>query len=86
MDDRAAHERAFHDAGLPSFIESRTAREDIWTRAVPVMALVFGAELLGAVDLDVALWVNVLFVAAGVAILLVSLALVNRLRGRPPLA
>jgi hypothetical protein len=86
MDDRAAHERAFHRAGLPSFIAQRTAREDVWTRAVPVLALVFGAELLGAVDLHVALWVNVLFVAAGVAILLVSLALVNRLRGRPPLA
>lgn len=86
MDDRAAHERAFHRAGLPSFITSRTAREDIWTRAVPILALVFGGELLGAVDLDVALWLNVLFVAAGVAILLVSLALINRLRGRPALA
>jgi hypothetical protein len=86
MGDRAAQERAFHRAGLPSFIAARTATADIWTRAVPVLALVFGAELLGAIDLDVAWWANVLFVLAGVAILLVSLALVNRLRGRPPLA
>ncbi|MFL5843270.1 MAG: hypothetical protein ACJ762_01170 [Solirubrobacteraceae bacterium] len=86
MPDRAEQERAFHRAGLPSFIGQRTATGDIWTRAVPVLALVFGGELLGAVDLDVAWWANVLLVLAGVAILLASLALVNRLRGRPPLA
>lgn len=86
MDERAEHERAFHRAGLPSFIAQRTAREDIWTRAVPILAIAFGLEVLGAVDLDVALWVNVLFVATGVATLLLSLMLVNRLRGRPPLA
>lgn len=86
MVDRAAHERAFHRAGLPSFIAQRTATGDIWTRAVPILALVFGGELLGAVDLDVAWWANVLLVLAGVAILLASLAIVNRLRGRPPLA
>lgn len=86
MDDRLAQERAFHRAGLPSFIAARTAREDVWTRAVPILALVFGLEVLGAVDLDVAVWLNGLFVLAGVAMLLVGLALVNRLRGRPALA
>ena len=85
MPDRAEHERAFHRAGLPSFVAGRSAREDIWTRAVPVMGLAFFLEVLGAVDLDVALWVNLLFVAAGVAMMLVSLALINRLRGRPAL-
>lgn len=85
-DGRAEQEQAFHRAGLPSFIAERTAREDIWTRAVGPLALVFGLEVLGAVDLDVALWVNLLFVLAAVAILLASLALVNRLRGRPALA
>ena len=86
MPGRADHEQAFHRAGLPSFIAERTAREDVWTRAVPVLALVFGLEVLGAVDLDVALWVNLVFVAAGVTTLLVSLALLNKWRGRPALA
>lgn len=86
MDDLAAHERAFHRAGLPSFIAERTASEDIWTRSVPILALVFGFEVLGAIDLKLAVWANVLLVLAGVAILLLTLAGVNRLRGRPPLA
>ena len=86
MPDRLEQERAFRRAGLPSFVAERTAREDVWTRAVPLLALVFGLEVLGAVDLDVALWLNGLFVLAGVAMLLASLTLVNRLRGRPALA
>ncbi len=86
MEDRLAQEQAFRRAGLPSFVAERTAREDVWTRAVPILALVFGLEVLGAVDLDVALWINGLFVLAGVAMLLVSLALINRWRGRPALA
>ncbi|MDX6664110.1 MAG: hypothetical protein QOG68_316, partial [Solirubrobacteraceae bacterium] len=85
-DELAALERGFHRAGLPSFIAERTASNDIWTRAVPLLAVVFGFEVLGAVDLKLAVWVNVLLVAAGVAILLVSLAALNRLRGRPALA
>jgi len=84
--DLASYERAFHRAGLPSFIAQRTARADIWTRAVPVLALVFGGEVLGAVDLKLALWANVLLVLAAVAILLASLAAINRFRGRPALA
>ena len=86
MTELAAYERAFHRAGLPSFIAQRTARADIWTRAVPILALVFGGEVLGAVDLNLALWVNVLLVLAAVAILLLSLAAINRFRGRPALA
>src|SRR4051812_16863584 len=84
--DPTDYERAFHRAGLPSFIAKRTAREDIWTRAVPIMALVFGAEVLGAVDLNLAVWVNVLLILAAVAILLLSIAAINRVRGRPALA
>ena len=86
MTDLATYERGFHRAGLPSFIAKRTAREDIWTRAVPVLALVFGGEVLGAVDLELALWVNILLVVAAVAILLLTLAAINRFRGRPVLA
>src|SRR4051812_8583831 len=84
--DLSGYERSFQRAGLPSFIAKRTAREDIWTRAVPIMALVFGAEVLGAVDLKLAVWANVLLILAAVAILLATIALINRLRGRPALA
>jgi hypothetical protein len=84
--DLASHERAFHRAGLPSFIAERTAREDIWTRAVPIMALVFGAEVLGAIDLELAVWANVLLILAAVTILLITIAAINRFRGRPALA
>ena len=45
MAELSDYERGFHRAGLPSFIAQRTAREDIWTRAVPIMALVFGATI-----------------------------------------
>lgn len=86
MDDRHAQEQAFHRAGLPSFIARRTARQDIWTRATGVLTFVFGVEVLGALDLELAVWVNLLLVLAAVAIVLGTLALVNRLRGRPPLA
>src|SRR4051812_14327970 len=84
--DLSGYERSFQRAGLPSFIAKRTAREDIWTRAVPIMALVFGAEVLGAVDLELALWANVLLIVAAVAILLLTIAAINRFRGRPALA
>lgn len=86
MDELAAYEHGFRRAGLPAFIAARTAGRDIWTRAVPVMALVFGFELLGAIDLQLSAVVNVALVLAGVAILLGSLAAINGLRGRPPLA
>ncbi len=58
----------------------------MWTRALPVLTLVAVAELLGAVDLQLTWWQNLATVAAGVAILVGSFVLVNRLRGRPPLA
>jgi hypothetical protein len=84
--DRAAHEAAFRRAGLPLFIDDYSATRDVWTRAVPLLSLVFFAELLGAVDLQFSFWENVATLAGGVAILVGSLALVNRVRGRPAFA
>ncbi len=86
MDEPAEHEAAFRRAGLPLFIDDYSATRDVWTRAVPVLALVFFAEVLGAVDLRFSLVANLATVAAGLAILLGSTALVNRARGRPALA
>jgi hypothetical protein len=83
---RAAHEAAFRRAGLPLFIDDYSATRDVWTRAVPLLSLVFFAELLGAVDLEFSLLENLATLGGGLAILIGSFAVVNRLRRRPALA
>ena len=82
----ADYERRFRAAGLPLLTEDYSAREDVFTRAVPLLALVFIAELLGAIQLDWPLWANVTAVLGALAIVLGALALLNRMRGRPPLS
>ncbi|HYI36656.1 MAG TPA: hypothetical protein VEX39_08645, partial [Thermoleophilaceae bacterium] len=86
MDEQAAFERRFRRAGLPLFIEDYTATGDVFTRAVPLLALVFIGEVLGAIDLDWSVWANLGAAAGGLAIVLGALALLNRLRGRRWLA
>ena len=86
MDELAAYEGRLRRAGLPLLIEDYSAFEDIFTRAVPLLALVFGVQLLGAVKLDWPVWANALSLAGGLAILLGSLAIANRRRGRPPMS
>ena len=83
MDDLAAYERGFRKAGLPLFIEGYTAAGDVFNRAIPLLALVFVAELLGAIDLDWPWAANVAAAFGGLAVLLVATGLVNRMRGRP---
>ena len=58
MTDLDAYERRFRRDGLPLFIEDRSAREDVWTRAAPLLALVFIGEMLGAIKLDWSLLAN----------------------------
>ncbi len=82
MADLSAYERDFRRAGLPLLIEDYTAREDIFTRAVPLLTLVFVAEMLGAVSFDFSFLGNVGAALGGLAILLGGFGLVNRLRGR----
>jgi hypothetical protein len=84
--DLDAYERRFRHAGLPMLVEDRTAREDVWTRAAPVLAVVLVVEVLLAVNLDWPPWANALVLAGAVAALAVAVAAVNRVRGRPPLA
>jgi len=78
-----AYERRFRRAGLPLFIEGYSAREDIWTRAAPLLALVFLGETLGATQLDWPLAANVAAVAGGLAIVLGAFGTLNIARGRP---
>ena len=82
MDDIAAYEQRFRKAGLPLFIEDYTAAEEVFNRAIPLLALVFVAELLGAIDLDWSLGTNLAAGVGGLAVLLAAVGMVNRLRGR----
>jgi hypothetical protein len=79
--DLEAYERRFRQAGLPSFIEDRSAKEDVWTRASPLLAFVFLGELFGAIQLDWPLLANVGAALGGLAILLGAFGLLNLVRG-----
>ncbi len=81
-DRRTATERWFLRRGIPHFIVGYSATEDVWTRAAPLLALVFLGELLGAVNLDWPWWANVMALAGGVAILATGWVAANRVRGR----
>ena len=82
MTDLDALERRFRRDGLPLFVEDRSAREDVWTRAAPLLALVFIAEMLGAIQLDWPLPANIAAALGGLAILLGAFGLLNLVRGR----
>jgi hypothetical protein len=79
----ADYERRFRRAGLPLFIEDYSAREDVWTRAAPLFAVVFIGEMLGAIDLDWPVVANLAAALGGLAILLGAFGLLNLLRRRP---
>jgi MFS family permease len=82
----SAYERQFRRAGLPLLIEDFSAREDVFNRAFPLLALVLIAELIGALDVDWAWYANLGALAAALTLTLGSVALVNRARGRRALA
>jgi hypothetical protein len=81
--DIASYEQRFRRAGLPLFIEDYSAREDVFTRATPLLALVFVGEVLGAIKLDWPLLANLGATLGGLAILLGAFGALNVLRGRP---
>jgi hypothetical protein len=84
--DAAGYERRFRRAGLPMLVEDRSAREDVWTRASPVLAFVLVAEVVLAGNLDWPVWANALVLAGALAALAAAGAIVNRVRGRPAFA
>ena len=65
------------------FVEGFSASTDVFNRAAPLLGLVFLGELLGAGQLDWTWWQNVLAVLGGVVLMLVALALINLMQGRP---
>ena len=80
------YERQFRRAGLPAFIDDYSASRDVFTRAAPLLTLVFLGEMFGAIDLDWSPLVNVAAAVGGLLILIVAWAAANVLRGRPPYA
>lgn len=81
-----AYEDGFRRAGLPLFVAERSAARDIFNRAVPLLGLVFGGEMLGALNLDWSPFANLVALAGALGLLLAAIAAVNRSRGRPAVA
>ena len=79
-------ERWFVSQGLPHFIADYSATQDIFTRALPLLTVIFVFEVFGALNLDWVWWANLTAVVGGIGILVAGLVLVNKARGRPPLA
>ncbi len=75
-------ERWFVGRGVPHLIDDYSAREDIFTRAAPFLALVLFTELFLAFGPDVSGWSQAAVFAFGVALLVGAFGVVNRLRGR----
>lgn len=80
--DLSAYERRFRRAGLPLLIEDYSATEDIFTRAVPVLAFLFLIQVVNGVNLDWPLWANLIVLVAGVVVLLAPVGMLNRRRGQ----
>src|SRR3954469_16826774 len=76
----------FVGRGGPHLIDGYSARRDVLTRSLPILSLIFVAEVLGATELDWPWWANLLALAGGLAALLGLWAAVNRFRMRPALA
>ena len=84
-DPRADTEKWFVDRGVPHFIDSYNASEDVLTRALPILVLLFLFSSISAIDLDWPAWGIVTASLGGLLILLAVWAGINWLRGLHPL-
>src|SRR3954462_14744579 len=76
------YEQRFRRAGLPLFIEDFSPTHDIFSRATPVLVLVFLVEMLGATSLEWTWWQNLLAAVGGLLVLIAGFGLLNGVRGR----
>lgn len=76
-------ERWFVRRGVPHFIDGYSASEDVFTRAWPLLTVVFVLETVSGVSDELPRWANVLAVFAGIVLVVATLALLNRARGKP---
>lgn len=79
-------ERWFLKRGIPHFIHGYNATEDVFTRALPLFALVFMGEVVVATDTSWTAAQNVAAFAGGIGLLAGGYALLNRWRDRPAFA
>jgi len=79
-------ERWFVKRGLPHFISDYSASRDVLTRAVPALTLVFLVEIVNAPKRSFPIWLDLVAVAGGFAILISAWILANAVRDRPLLA
>ena len=75
-------ENGFRRDGLPNLIVDLSASEDIFTRAIPFLTVVFVVEIVNALDVDAG-WTNLLLVLGGAVVLFGAFGLLNVARGRP---
>jgi hypothetical protein len=76
-------ERDFRRSGLPLLSVDYSATEDVFARAIPLLALVFVVEILGAINLKWSAVKNVLALIGGLALVLGAFGILNVVRGRP---
>jgi hypothetical protein len=74
-------ERGFRRDGLPNLIVDLSATDDIFTRAIPFLTLVFVVEAVSALDVNAG-WTNLLLGLGGAAVLLGGFGLLNVVRRR----
>jgi hypothetical protein len=74
-------ERGFRRDGLPNLIVDLSAAEDIFTRAIPFLAVVFVVEVINALDVNAG-WANLLLGLGGAVVLFGGFGLLNVVRGR----
>lgn len=79
---RRSIERWFVGRGVPHFIVNYNARDDVFTRAAPLLAVVFLAEIGAAFDFNFSWWQNALAFLGGVGILAGGIVVANQIRGR----
>jgi hypothetical protein len=75
-------ERGFRRDGLPNLIVGLSAAEDIFTRAIPFLVLVFVVEIVNALDIDAG-WTNLILALGGAVVLIGGFGVLNVIRGRP---
>jgi hypothetical protein len=74
-------ERGFRREGLPNLIVDLSAAEDIFTRAIPFLSVVFVLEIVNALDVEAG-WANLLLALAGAAVMISAIGMLNVVRGR----
>ena len=84
-DTRRETEHWFVDRGVPHFIDSYNASEDVLTRALPALVLLFLFSSISAIDLDWPMGGIIAASLGGLFFLLAVWAGINRLRGVRPL-